>query len=58
MIKIQVNMMDLTKWEKKLLMNMRFEEEEIHQPAVSYNVTDPNEEKEREVLKEKLKSLL
>ena len=55
MTKINTNRMDLTDQEKKLLMKMRLEEKEIHQSPVPYNVTDPNEEKGREELKEKLR---
>ena len=51
--KMNTDKMDLTDQEKKLLMKMRLEEKEIHQSPVPY--TDPNEEKMREELKEKLR---
>ena len=55
MTKISINKFDLTDHEKKLLMKTRLEEKELHQSAVSYNVTDPNEEQKIEELKEKLR---
>ena len=51
--KMNTDRMDLTDQEKKLLMKMRLEEKEIHQSPVPY--ADPNEEKKREELKEKLR---
>ena len=49
-------MTDLTDQEKKLLIKMQIEEETDHKSGVSYiMMVDPDEEKEREALKEKLK---
>ena len=55
MIRIDVSMMHLTDQEKKLLVKMRLEGDNIYESTVSYNYTDPFEEKEREKLKEKLR---
>ena len=55
MIKIIVNLMDIPDHEKKLLIKMRLEEEQYQLTGVAYGVTDPNEKKAREELKEKLK---
>ena len=55
MIKIIVNLMDIPDHEKKLLIKMRLQEEAYHWSGVSYSVTDPNERKAREELKEKMR---
>ena len=47
--------MHLTDQEKKLLVKMRLEGDNIYKSTVFYNFTDPFEEKEREELKEKLR---
>ena len=54
MTTLLVNMTDLKDKEKKLWIKMSLEEEEFQQSA-PYNVTDPDEEKEREELMEKLR---
>ena len=47
MTKIRANRMDPTDQEKNVLLKSKLEDEEINQPAVSFNVSDQNEERER-----------